>query len=268
MTQPFVFLAIPSFRGQPEREFVRSLSQTKNALSEAGINYAECLLAGDPYLAKARDRIAADFLTNWPMATDFFFLDDDIGWPAHKVVEFVQRPQDVVVGVYPKKQDALEFPVTLELDAEDNFICDGDLYLAHLAPTGFMRIKRPVLEKLAMASPRYYETSATGERLLLWSIFHARFVDLQMNALAKTDLDALAHDEAIAHLKRALGVTAGQDLGQFWGEDYWFTERWRDLGGKIWVDPEIEFTHRGSKAWGANFGHSVRATIARQKEAA
>jgi len=268
MTVPFVFLAVPSFRGQPEREFILSLMQTQKALTDAGINYVLSVLAGDPYLAKVRDRLASAFLTTWPQATDFFFLDDDVGWPAHKVVEFVKRPQDVVCGVYPKKQDPLEFPVTLELDAAQNFIWDGDLVLSHLAPTGFMRLKRHVLEKLAMSAPRYYESSATGDQLLLWSIFQAKFVDLQMNALAKTDLDGLSHEDAIMHLKRTLGVTTGQEIGQFWGEDFWFTQRWRDLGGKIWVDPEIEFTHRGSKAWGACFGNSVRATIARQKEAA
>ena len=268
MTQPFVFLAIPSFRGQPEREFVLSLMQTQKALAEAGINYVLSMLAGDPYLSKVRDRLASAFLTTWPQATDFFFLDDDIGWQPHKVVEFIRRPQDVVCGVYPKKQDPLEFPTTLEIDDAQNMIWDGDLVQSHLAPTGFMRIKRRVLEKMAMHAPRYYESSATGEQLLLWSIFEARFVDLKMHELARTDLDALSHEDAIMHLKRALGVTTGQEIGQFWGEDYWFTERWRRMGGKIWVDPEIEFTHRGSKAWAANFGHSVRATMARQKEAA
>lgn len=268
MTAPFVFLGIPSFRGAPEREFVLSMIETQKALSDAGINYVVSLLAGDPYLAKVRDRIVADFLTRWPMATDFFFIDDDVGWPARKVVEFIRRPQDVVCGVYPKKQDSLSFPATLELTADDQFIWDGDLCLSHLAPTGFMRIKRHVLEKMAMSASRYYETSATGEQLLLWSIFQARFVDLKMNDLAKTDLDALSHEDAIAHLKRALGVTTGQDIGQFWGEDYWFTERFRAMGGQIWVDPDIQFTHRGSKAWSSTFGDSVRATMARQKEAA
>ena len=265
---PFVFLAVPSFRGQPEREFVLSLMQTQKALSDAGINYVLSVLAGDPYLPKVRDRLASAFLTQWPQATDFFFLDDDVGFPAQKVVEFVRRPQDVVAGIYPKKQDPLSFPVTMEVDDDGHMIWDGDLCLAHLAPTGFMRMKRHVLENLAMAAPRYYESSATGEQLLLWSIFQAKFVDLKMNALAKTDLDELSQEDAVRHLKRALGVTPGQEIGQFWGEDFWFTERWRDLGGKIWVDPEIEFSHRGSKAWSANFGNSVRATMERQKEAA
>lgn len=268
MTQPFVFIGVPSFRGEPQREFTLSFIETQRELTANGINYVLSLLAGDPYLPKVRDRIVADFLTRWPMATDFFFIDDDIGWPGHKVVEFIKRPQEVVCGVYPKRQDDLAFPVTLELTDQGDFIWDGDLVLAHLAPTGFMRIKRPVLEKMAMNSPRYHENSADGSQLMLWSIFQAKFVDLQMHALAKTDLDALSREEAIAHLKRALGTVAGQELGQFWGEDYWFTERFRDMGGKVWVDPDIAFTHRGSKAWAANFNGSLRATMERQKEAA
>lgn len=267
MTAPFVLLGVPSFRGQPEREFVVSLSETQNALAAAGVGYSMTLLAGDPYLAKCRCRIASKFLTDFPAATHLFFLDDDVGWPPAKVPEFVLRDEAVLCGVYPKKVEPLEFPATLELDANGQLIERDGLYLAHLAPTGFMCIARRVIEQMAMNSPRYMETSATGEQLTQWSIFEARYVDSTMEALRGTDLDSLSHDDAIAHLKRSLGLVVPSEMGQWWGEDFWFTERWRQMGGKIWVDPEIAFTHRGSKAWGATFGDSVRAVRAKMKEA-
>ena len=37
---------------------------------------------------------------------------------------------------------------------------------------------------------------------------------------------------------------------------------WREMGGEVWVDPNIRFTHRGSKAWEADFGDSIKATLA------
>ena len=32
-------------------------------------------------------------------------------------------------------------------------------------------------------------------------------------------------------------------------EDYVFCQRWRDLGGSVWIEPEIELAHVGLKAW-------------------
>ena len=267
MTAPFVLLGVPSFRGTPEREFIVALSETQNALAAAGVGYSMTMLAGDPYLAKVRNRIAAKFLTDFPHATHLFFIDDDVGWAPSKVPQLVMRGEDVVCGVYPKKLDQLEFPATLELDDAGQLIERDGLYQAHLAPTGFMCIARHVLERMAMNSPRYMETSATGEQLTQWSIFEARYVDNAMEALRGTDLDALSHEDAIAHLKRSLGLVTPSEMGQWWGEDFWFTERWRQMGGKIWVDPEIAFTHRGSKAWSATFGDSVRAVRAKMQEA-
>jgi hypothetical protein len=69
-------------------------------------------------------------------------------------------------GVYPKKQDNQEFPVTLMM--KDGKVIKRDhLYKADLVPTGFMRIKRHVLEKMAarsMPSP-INSPWATGDKI-------------------------------------------------------------------------------------------------------
>ena len=269
MSDRFVLFGIPSFRGEPVREYHVSMSETQTLLTQAGIRYSMTMLAGDPYLSKCRNRILSSFLTDFPQATDLFFLDDDIGWPAEAVLRLLDLPHDVVCGVYPKKQDSLSFPVTLELDANGDVIRDGNLVSGALIPTGFLRIKRRALEKLAMVSPKYEETDAFGKTLVQWSFVEAKYVDPDMEALKDTDLSQLSREDAIAHLRRALGLTIHPGIGQWWGEDYWFSHRWRAMGGKVWVDPEIAFTHRGSKAWAATFGDSVRATVeARKADAA
>lgn len=259
----YAVLATPSFEGRPCREYMVSILQTDRLLHEMGIDHETTILAGDPYLSKVRNRLISAFLEN-PNATDLFFLDDDIGWPAHKVVEFLNRPEDIVCGIYPQKNDALAFPVTLDME-RGAMVERAGLYRGVLVPTGFMRIKRHVLEQMAMQSGRYEEKSADGRMLMQFNITEARYVDLQMEQLRSADLDTLTREEAIAHLKRSIGIAPSSDLGQYWGEDYFLAQRWRDMGGEVWVDPEIPFTHRGSKAWSANFGDTIRATLARQK---
>lgn len=263
-----VVFAVPSFRGTPEREFVMSFSGTQSLLAAAGIGFSLTMVAGWPYLGDVRNRLISQFLLDMPQADTLFFLDDDIGWEPEAAVRMIQRPEDIVCGVYPLKRESPGFPVTLEMTPDGGLIEQDGLYLAQLAPTGFMRIKRHVLEQMAQKVGKYYATDTNGKELLQFNVVEARYVDPAMEKLRKADLDSLSREEAIAYLKQSLGVVPPAGAGKFWGEDYWLTERWRELGGQVWVDPEIRFTHRGSKAWGATFGDSVRVTLAKMKEAA
>jgi hypothetical protein len=45
---------------------------------------------------------------------------------------------------------------------------------------------------------------------------------------------------------------AGPINGHFWGEDLSFCLKWREQGGYIWIDPNINFTHSGIKHWEGN----------------
>lgn len=239
---PLILFAIPSYTGAPCGEFMVSWTETLGALGQAGIPSGVCWVPQDPYLSKARNKAATLFLTQWPMATHLFFLDDDIGWPAQKVVEFIRRDVDLITGVYPKKTDNLEFPAQLML--EDGKIVERDgLLKAALAPTGFMCIKRHVLEKMAARSGQYLDTTNPAATEWQFNIF----------------------DNGFFMPSGEVPTNQGGVKGEFWGEDYYFVRKWRDLGGDVWIDPDIEFTHRGSKAWRGNFKSAIVAWQEQQK---
>jgi hypothetical protein len=256
-----VMLATPSFERRPCVEYVVSMCDTQRALHVKKIDYIVSILGGDPYLGKVRNTLVRNMLADYPDVTDLFFIDDDMGWPSHKVIEFIERPEDVICGFYPKKQDGAEWPGNLASKDGKPIMKDG-LYLAHLVPTGFMRIKRHVLEKMAQYVPKYFEPKPDGSQAITWNIFEAKLVDLQMDQLRRSNMDDLTREEAIAHLKRAVGRVAGSEIAQFWGEDFYFAERWREMGGEIWVDPDVNFSHRGSKAWVGNFMDAVKQVAA------
>lgn len=220
-----VMLATPSFSGSCSVEYVMSLSATQAMLSSSNIDCVLSILSRNPYLAEVRNILASRALVE-PSVTDLFFLDDDIGWPPQKVLEFIQRPEDVIAGVYPKKKDGGGWPCTLDQKDGRPIEVNG-LYLASMIPAGFLRIKRSALEKMAAGSQEYKD-SQTGERV--WSFFEAKTV-----------------------------ADASQAL--FWGEDYWFSHCWRAIGGECWVDPEIDFSHVGSKVYSGNLGEAIRATL-------
>lgn len=231
-----ILFGIPTFAGSPCEEFLPAYIDTLGQLGAAGIASSAVFIPRDPYLSKARNKVVTKFLTEWPQATHLFFLDDDIGWPGHKVVEFIRRDLDVVVGAYPKKTDAGEFPC--QLDTEDGKLVERDgLYRAVLAPTGFMCIKRHVIERLAALSGQYLDTTKPDASEWQFNVFDMGFFMPSGERPTKQ---------------------AGM-RGQFWGEDYYFVRKWRDLGGEVWIDPDIDFSHRGSKAWRGNLQSAIGA---------
>ena len=221
MVKPFVQFSTPCLTHQVSLEYLMSALRTQKLLTDHRIRHEFSNRAGDPFIAKARSSAAAEFLKN-PLLTDLFFLDDDIGWPDYKVLEFINRPEPVVAGVYPHKQEALSWPCSLEADG-DSLVERNGLYRAVLAPTGFMRIKRWVLEKLYQDAPPYRETEADGK----------------------------------THERRAIFLEGPGADGNWWGEDYSFCNSCRANGIDVWIDPDMPFYHRGTKRWCANMKESL-----------
>jgi hypothetical protein len=46
--------------------------------------------------------------------------------------------------------------------------------------------------------------------------------------------------------------------GQYWGEDFVFCKKFRDIGGKIYVDPDIKLGHIGQKVYAGDFDKWLR----------
>lgn len=215
-----VVFATPTLDHRVCVEYLRSYVETLGLLGVNGVPFAHVYVGGDQFIAKARNLLVTKFLRDHPQATDLFFLDDDVGWPAAKVIEFLCREEDVVAGAYPQKCAGEFYPCTLVPDAAGKLVERHGLYQAQLAPTGFMRIKRPVLERLAEQSTTYLHRNPDGTEERHYAIFEAG-----------------VHHES----------------GEFWGEDYYFCRRWAEAGGEIWLDPDVSFTHRGNQVWRGTF---------------
>jgi hypothetical protein len=224
VSEQFVVFAIPAFDHSMIVEGVQSLIETDWALHREGIARGYQFVGGDPYLAKVRNLMATRCMRTYPQMTDFFFIDADVTWPAEAAVRLIKSPVDVVGGIYPKKNDNLEFPAYLEMTEDREFVVKDGLYKATGLPTGFLRIKRHVLERMAGVSGRYIDGTGGGEEA--YNIFEMGYS---------------------AENEKATG------RGEWWGEDFAWCRRWRDMGGELWADPDIDFGHRGQKTWRANF---------------
>ena len=226
----FVVFATPAFDFNVTLGYLASALRTEKLLMDRRMSSGHILVGGDPYLAKVRNVLVTRALREYPDMTDFFFLDADIEWPAEAVLRLLDHPADVVAGIYPKKNDTTEFPCELEMQNGRLIESDG-WYKARAVPTGFLRIKRHVLEKMAAVNTVYDD--GTGNMKHVHNIFQMGYCG----------------DDA----------EKNEGKGQWWGEDYAWCRQWHNMGGDIWIWPDIEFGHRGGKTWRNNFAKSVKA---------
>ena len=228
----WVVIATPSLDHRVSLDFMNAMLDVRLLLLRDGIQHTFIQIGGDCFVAKARNKLATMFL-DIPEATDLFFIDDDLGFPAQKVLDFINNPVDILAGVYPKKNDTLDFPATLSITADTRELIEKDgLLMAQLAPTGFMKLTREAVEKLASVSTRMKEVNASGDVDEFANIFET----------------GVGHD------------------GFFWGEDYTLCRKWGSLGGEVWVDPSIPFTHRGNHKWKASLQDHLQTFRDRAKE--
>jgi hypothetical protein len=216
-------IAIPTSDGAIRSECAMSLMATQRLLFERKIETDVLIVADCPYLPTARNTLVAMFLRD-PEATDLLFVDADVGFDAMAVLRLLDRPEEIVAGVYPLKRDSGGWPVVMQTEDGVPIGRDG-LIEADFLPTGFMRIKRTVFEQMMTAYPylqyreSVVETMGDGTLRAAWDFFH-------------------------------MGIDSTR---QRWTtEDYAFCQRWRDLGGRLWIEPDIDFQHIGRKAYTGN----------------
>jgi hypothetical protein len=202
-----ILFATPSYRGITYAPFLDSLEATTTLLAEHGHQTDFYLVTGCCYVQTARNQIVKHFLDS--DADVLFFLDDDISWPAGAALKLIETPGEVVAGVYPLKSEPLSFPVVIHTTPADCPVQRADGCVAAAAvPTGFLCIHRSALERMVAAYPgQRYVCDDLGE---MYDLF-----------------------------------PQGVHGGRWIGEDFAFCRLWREIGGEMWVQCNITFTHAG-----------------------
>jgi glycosyltransferase involved in cell wall biosynthesis len=157
-----------------------------------------------------------------------FFLDSDITWEPGALIKLAHRPEDFVAGCTRYKNDEEAYPIGW-LPNEFLYANAQGLLEIKMIGTAFMSLSRNVFKIIKEFAPgREYET--WGETYNCF--FEQPFLD-----------------------------------GQVYGEDAYFCKSWRDAGGKIFLDPEIEITHwKFDRPFVGHIGKWLRARMENQHE--
>lgn len=191
---------------------MRSIISDMLKLAERGDRVTIFDESGNAMIGDCRGLIVSQFLAS--DATDLVFVDSDVSWEAGALVNLVDYPVDFVAGLYPQRRDPLNFCCQWDTSKPEIDLSEHGLIEVLGVPAGFMRLSRAMLEKMV-----------------------AHYADTQFHCDAAPN--ATAHD-----------LFGAYRIGRVkFGEDYSFCKRWRDIGGKVWIDPAIRMAHTGYKSF-------------------
>src|SRR6202140_2553635 len=224
--QIHLMVATPCFGGQVSSIYAGSIFHLqRDARSRSGIDLTVLMRDGDALITRARANLVTLFLDN-PSATHLLFVDADIGFTPDQVFRLIESGADVVAGVYPikrvnwdKARRALQsnpskapsaaLDYVLEFDDSDKVVVVNGFMRVRYAGTGFLMIRRHVLEKMCE---------------------HPAYASLQF--FREHSADALAGSPNRFALFECM---IDSKTGTYLSEDFAFRKRWTDIGGEIWA---------------------------------
>jgi hypothetical protein len=238
----------PCYGEVVSRNFIKSMMELQNALWRHSLSATIEIRPGDSLVTRARNEATAIFLAD-KTATHLFWIDSDVGFTAEQVFRLLLADRDVVAGAYPIKRfewpaqlpagttresfnaSCLRYPVNAANGSEtmDRTIDEDGFIEVSEAPTGFMVIKREVFVRMMQQLPGLQYTPDGLPTLPHRDLFY-RFFD----------------------------VLVDPDTGRYLSEDYAFCRRWRDLGGKVFIDARAKLSHQGLHLYEGDFAQTLQ----------
>ena len=248
-----LFIATPCYGGTVGTAYFTSMMQAVQVLSKYGVAMHLNTLSCESLITRARNHQLSVFLANKEF-THMLFIDSDIGFDPEIIVELLRADFPVSAVPYPKKAyDFDRVKRALSKDPEssaadlqksgieyvvnilnmDSISREVPLHKGHFvsvsdAGTGFLMMKRDVLEQMVQAYPELKYTNDNA---------HYKPYDSTSYALFDTMLE--------------------RGTRRYLSEDYAFCRRLRDLGGTIMMGTKWSLTHTGVHSFEGDFVKSV-----------
>jgi hypothetical protein len=245
---PCIYLLTPCFASLCYVNYVTCLMNTISMMRQYNIDLKVEFCRNDSLVSRARNNLVARAMSD-PKMTHIMFIDNDISWDPLDILKLMISDKPIIGGIYPLKNynwkkltsDPNSVGKIIERKNNSQFasvIDDESMiqykllhynvnYLSatlnieknltkvkHIA-TGFMMIKRNVIQKMSIAFPstKYIDD--------------VQFLKPEENDFAYALFDC------------------GVEEGHYFSEDWLFCHRWSKMGGFIWVDISINLTHTG-----------------------
>ncbi|MDB5176579.1 MAG: hypothetical protein JWN75_247 [Candidatus Saccharibacteria bacterium] len=230
-----LFIATPMYGGMSHGSYTDSLSNLIHVFMLARVPVMYSFRFNEALITKGRNDLVSEFMNS--DCSHLMFIDADIGFDANHILSMITFDKDIIAGIYPRKgiewvqvaqavrdgvpADELEkysgsYPVNT-LDGKgiaESIISEDQPVEVRSIGTGFMLIKRDVLDGLANKVPEYISPSA----------------DAPDGKVSKMYFD----------------TSIDPDTKNLLSEDYHFCSLARNNGYKVWAAPWAVLSHAGT----------------------
>lgn len=223
-----VLVGVPAYSGNIAVATAHSLLYEQAFALQVGITLNVMFQPGMSLVHSVRNLIAHKFLKEYPDHERLVFVDSDVGWKAGALLHLLAHKVDVVAGGVRRRKDPEDYAIQFKDEVEQ----DPTTKLIEINGIGmaFTSITRKCLEEFKEKTPEL----AYG------------FEGDTLHGFYQCPIEG----------------------GRIVGEDVWFCEKWRSLGGKVWLDPRHWMTHSdGVRIYGGCVGQWLNDQVAKADEA-
>jgi len=246
--KPYVCILTPCYNSQCYVNYVCSLINTKQLFDLYNIKLKIEFCKNDSLITRARNNLLAKAMNDKDI-THFMFIDNDITWDPINIIKLLISEKPIIGGAYPLKNYNWERLNEQQINQwmlrknnsqmkefinennfmqhnllqynthfpnnDNNIVIKNNLIEVENVATGFMLIKREVIEKMhiSYSSTKYIEDS--------------KFLDENENHYSYALFDCAVVDD------------------KYLSEDWLFCNRWKKIGGSLWIDITINLNHTG-----------------------
>jgi hypothetical protein len=227
-----VMIGTPMYNGQCFHGYTSSIIENVLDLRNNGIGAYWYFVANESLIPRGRNYIVDYFMKS--SCTHLMFIDADISFPSTSIRELLSADEDIVCAAYPKKfidwnrinyvgsqvrgpyvnlkDYASSYVINFMDNTAEQKANNRGLVEARHSGTGFMLISRNVFEKMQPDLPQARASNFGANNSWYTEYF-------------RTDID---------------------EDGVFQSEDWFFCNKWRDIGGKIYLNLNIKLNHIGT----------------------
>ena len=228
-----IHFLIPCFGGQISEVTFTSFVRFIAKAPQWGLEWSLDTLVNESLIPRGRNALVARAMHN-PRATHLMFLDADIGFDPEYILMLLQDDVDVIGGGYPKKS----LPIDYVINPLPNGESDETKAEVERIGTGFLLLKRDVFAQMAKAMPDLKYRDDCG-------------------------LDPSINKHLYAYFECGL---FGEKV--FMSEDWLFCNRWRQMGGRIFISKRFALTHVGNYAFSEASQAELLTSLSAQLKAA
>ena len=216
-----VIFCIPTIT-RPLQPCLDALAASVPLLDAAGWDHYTAWSVGCPYISHARAQMVRKALD--ALADVVVFIDHDMSWEPSALLKLIETEGDCVSGAYRFKDENPESymgALMPDIHGIPQVRADGAIK-AHCVPAGFLKLTRYGISRFMLSYP------------------HLQYIDT-----ATLTVDLFNH---------------GTHKGVWYGEDYAFSRNWLEMGGDIWVIPDIQLDHHATdgRVWPGNYHNYLR----------